>query len=133
MRNYRNSIIDGLIAEGHFITSPAKPKVEESNPTTEVETQLKQVAQTKYEAECIEVANAPIPTDSEYLKLKDKRAKTKQERWIERKGTLLKRYGNNVSIVPELVKKDDEGWHGKILSHYYLTVGRPYLSCSIRT
>jgi hypothetical protein len=25
------------------------------------------------------------------------------------------------------VKKDDEGWYNKILSHYYLTVGRPYL------
>ncbi len=32
-----------------------------------------------------------------------------------------------MSITPELVAKDDEGWYGKILSHYYLTVGRQYL------
>ena len=45
-----------------------------------MESQLKQVAETKYQAECIQVAIAPIPTDSEYQKLKDKRAKTKSER-----------------------------------------------------
>jgi hypothetical protein len=129
MQNYRSSIIEGLIAEGHFVTSPPEPqlKLDEPNPITEVETQLKQVAETKYEAECTQIADAPTPTDSEYQKLKDKRAKTKSERWIERKGRLLRRYGDNVSITPELVKKDDEGWYSKILSHYYLTVGRPYL------
>jgi hypothetical protein len=40
---------------------------------------------------------------------------------------LVRRYGDDVSITLELVKKDDEGWYSKILSHYYLTVGRPYL------
>ena len=127
MQNYRSSIVEGLIAEGHFVTCPYKPKTEESDTATEVESQLKEIAEAKYQAECNQVANAPIPTDAQYQTLKDKRAKTKQERWIERKGTLLKRYGSDVSIVPELVKKDDEGWYGKILSHYYLTVGRPYL------
>lgn len=127
MQNYRSSIVEGLIAEGHFVTAPPELKTEVLNCVTEVETQLKQVAQTKYLAECSKVADAPIPTDSEYQKLKDKRAKTKSERWIERKGNLVRRYGDNVSITPELVAKDDEGWYGKILSHYYLTVGRPYL------
>jgi hypothetical protein len=127
MQNYRMAIIEGLIAEGHFITAPPEPKTDEFNLTSEVESQLKQVAETKYQAECTQVADAPIPTDSEYQTLKDKRAKTKSERWIERKGSLLKRYGDDVSITPELVKKDDEGWYSKILSHYYLTIGRPYL------
>ncbi|MEL6442358.1 MAG: plasmid replication protein, CyRepA1 family [Cyanobacteria bacterium J06621_8] len=127
MQNYRMAIVEGLIAEGHVITSPPEPQAEDLNLTTEVETQLKQVAETKYQAECTQVADAPIPTDSEYQTLKDKRAKTKSERWIERKGSLLKRYGDDVSITPELVKKDDEGWYAQLLSHYYLTVGRPYL------
>ena len=127
MQNYRHSIVEGLIAEGHFVTAPVQPQAEDNNSAAEVESQLKQVAQTKYQAECSQVAEAPLPTDSEYQKLKDKRAKTKQERWIERKGNLVKRYGDDVSITPELVAKDDEGWYGKILSHYYLTVGRPYL------
>ena len=89
--------------------------------------ELKQVAQDKHQDECGYVANAPIPTDTEYQKLKDKRAKTKSERWSERKGSLVRRYGKQIPITPELVIKDDEGWYGKILSHYYLTVGKPYL------
>ena len=127
MQNYRNSIVEGLIAEGHSVISPNEPSSADINPTTEIETQLKQVAETKYQAECSQVAEAPIPTDLEYQKLKDKRAKTKKERWIERKGNLVRRYGSDISITPELVAKDDKGWYGKILSHYYLTVGRPYL------
>jgi Domain of unknown function (DUF3854) len=127
MQNYRHSIVEGLIAEGHFVTVPPESQAEESNPAAEVESQLKQVAETKYQAECSSVADAPIPTDSEYQKLKDKRAKTKEERWIERKGNLVKRYGDERFVTSELVAKDDEGWYGKILSHYYLTVGRPYL------
>ncbi|MGK7949232.1 MAG: plasmid replication protein, CyRepA1 family [Xenococcaceae cyanobacterium] len=127
MQNYRNSIVEGLIAEGHLVTDPPEPKAENLNPTTEVEKELKQVAETKYHAECSQVADAPIPTDSEYQKLKDKRAKTKEERWIERKGNILRRYGSDVAITPELVARDDEGWYSQLLSHYYLTVGRPYL------
>ncbi|MBE9044035.1 DUF3854 domain-containing protein [Pleurocapsales cyanobacterium LEGE 10410] len=127
MQNYRSSIIEGLIAEGHFVTAPPELKTEVLNCVTEVETQLKHVAKTKYQADCAHVADALIPTDSEYQKLKDKRAKTKSERWVERKGNLVRRYGSDVSITPELVAKDDEGWYGKILSHYYLTVGRQHL------
>ncbi|NJO99212.1 MAG: bifunctional DNA primase/helicase, partial [Pleurocapsa sp. CRU_1_2] len=127
MQNYRNSIVEGLMREGHFVTSPLESKTEEFNLTDEVETQLKQVAETKYQAECTQVADAPIPTDSEYQKLKDKRAKTKSERWIERKGNLVRRYGSGIPITPELVAKDDEGWYSQLLSHYYLTVGRSHL------
>ena len=127
MKNYRTAIIDGLIAEGHFVTSPLPINSEESSSAPLVESELKQVVQTKYQEECSQIAIAPKPTDSELMVLIDKRAKTKQERRIERKGSLHKRYGDNVSITPKLVAKDDEGWYSKILSHYYLTVGRPYL------
>jgi hypothetical protein len=127
MRNYRSAIVSGLIAEGHLITSPPETTTKELNLITEVEEQLKQVAATKYEAQSQFIADAPVPTESEYQKLKDKRAKTKEERAIERKGNLVRRYGNDISITPELVQKDDEGWYARLLSHYYLTVGRPFL------
>ncbi len=127
MQNYRTSIVEGLIAEGHLVTAPPEPQADKPNPTPSVETQLKQVALNKYQAECLQIANTPNPTDSEYQKLKDKRAKTREERWIEHKGHLVRRYGNDISITPELVAKDDKGWYSQILSHYYLTVGRPYL------
>ncbi|MBE9171377.1 DUF3854 domain-containing protein [Pleurocapsales cyanobacterium LEGE 06147] len=127
MQNYRSSIVEGLITEGHLVTTPPEPPEENCSPAPEIESQLKQVAQTKYQAECIQVVNAPTPNDSEYQKLKDKRAKTREERWIERKGNLVRRYGNGISITPELVALDDKGWYSQLLSHYYLTVGRPYL------
>ncbi len=126
MQNYRTSIVEGLIAEGHQVVAPP-PIVDIESPAPQVEAQLKQVATVQYQAECTQVANSPTPTDSEYQKLKDKRAKTREERYKERKGKLVRRYGEDVAITPELVAKDHDGWYGKWLSHYYLTVGRPYL------
>ncbi len=126
MQNYRTSIVEGLIAEGHQVVAPP-PIVDVESPVPQVEAQLKQVATFQYQAECTQIANSPNPTDSEYQKLKDKRAKTREERYKERKGKVVRRYGENVVITPELVAKDHDGWYGKWLSHYYLTVGRPYL------
>ena len=126
MQNYRTSIVEGLIAEGHQVVAPP-PIVDVKSPPLQVEAQLKQVATVQYQAECTQVANSPNPTDSEYQKLKDKRTKTREERYKERKGKVVRRYGEDVAITPELVAKDNDGWYGKWLSHYYLTVGRPYL------
>ncbi|EAZ88060.1 hypothetical protein [Crocosphaera chwakensis] len=38
----------------------------------------------------------------------------------------MRRYGTE-DISPEIVKKDDEGWFGKLTLHYYLTTGKPFL------
>ena len=126
MKNYRMAIIDGLIAEGHSIVSDQQSQ-KEKDASIAVVKKLEQVAQEKYKEECGYTANTPTPIDLEYQKLKGKRAKTKSERRSERKGSLVKRYGEDVSITSELVAKDDDGWYSKILSHYYLTVGKPYL------
>ncbi|MEG4048390.1 plasmid replication protein, CyRepA1 family [Microcoleus sp. Pol17_C1] len=70
-------------------------------------------------AEALGVANAENITLSEYLKLKDKRAKTKLELEKQRKYQLWDTYG--VPITPELKLRDDDGWLPKISLHYYLT------------
>jgi hypothetical protein len=70
-------------------------------------------------AEASGVANAQNITLSEYLKLKDKRAKTKLELDKQRKYQLWDTYG--VPITPELKLRDDDGWLPKISLHYYLT------------
>ena len=70
-------------------------------------------------AEASGVANAENITLSEYLKLKDKRAKTKAELDKQRKYQLWDTYG--VPITPELKLRDDDGWLPKISLHYYLT------------
>ncbi|MEG3918565.1 DUF3854 domain-containing protein [Microcoleus sp. T3_A4] len=70
-------------------------------------------------AEASGVTNAENITLSEYLKLKDKRAKTKAELEQQRKYQLWDTYG--VPITPELKLKDDDGWLPKISLHYYLS------------
>lgn len=70
-------------------------------------------------AEASGVANAENITLSEYLKLKDKRAKTKAELDKQRKYQLWDTYG--VPVTPELKLRDDDGWLPKISLHYYLT------------
>ncbi|MCL1474612.1 plasmid replication protein, CyRepA1 family [Argonema antarcticum] len=56
---------------------------------------------------------------SEYLLLKDKRSKTPEELNAVRKYQLEETYG--VTVTPELVLKDEDGWLSKIRLHYYLT------------
>jgi hypothetical protein len=125
MQNYRTSIVNGLIEEGHQII----PAVIEANNSPQeaatVKKEITEVAQSNYTTECSEISLSRDLTDAEHKKLKDKRAKTKQERRMERKGDLARRYG--VEVTPELVAADDRGWYSQLLTHYYLTVGKTYL------
>ncbi|MDZ7956269.1 hypothetical protein [Nostoc sp. DedQUE09] len=59
-------------------------------------------------------------------KLQDKRAKTKTERHQQRKAELSRRY--EVDVTPDLVEKDDDGWYPQLRMHYYLTLGREFLT-----
>jgi len=70
-------------------------------------------------AEASGVANAQNITLSEYLKLKDKRSKTKAELDKQHKYQLWDTY--EVPVTPELKLRDDDGWLPKISLHYYLT------------
>ncbi len=71
------------------------------------------------------IANAEIISDVELQKLKDKRAKTRDERQQERKADLGERYG--VEVTASLVEKDDDGWYPQLRLHYFLTLGREHL------
>ncbi|MEG4529755.1 plasmid replication protein, CyRepA1 family [Microcoleus sp. D2_18a_D3] len=81
--------------------------------------EAKIIRQENKVAEASGVANAQNITLSEYLKLKDKRAKTKLELEKQRKYQLWDTYG--VPVTPELKLRDDDGWLPKISLHYYLT------------
>ena len=59
-------------------------------------------------------------------KLQDKRAKTKTERHQQRKAELSRRY--EIDVTPDLVEKDDDGWYPQLRMHYYLTLGREFLT-----
>lgn len=85
--------------------------------------EIKETKAKVYGAYCNNVSKQQNPTNPEYKALKEKRAKTEDERLIERKGKLCRRYATE-DIQADLVRLDDDGWYEKIKLHYYLTVGR---------
>lgn len=70
------------------------------------------------QAEALAVSNAPTITPEAYASLKDQRAKTKVERYTERKYELEQRYP--IHVTPEIKLNDDAGWYTKLRLHYYL-------------
>jgi hypothetical protein len=119
MIHYRQSILEGLKAEGHQII--------ESEAAVN-DAVIAAVTETKKEnqiAEASSVEAAADSTNSEFEQLQQKKAKTKSERYKERKHLLKLRYG--IEVDAALVLKDDDGWYAKIKLYYYLTVGRQFL------
>ncbi len=121
--NYRDNIVSKLISEGYELDDP---NVEDLVNSELIKDQIKQTCQENYRQYCQAVPQVETPSDSELEALNNKRAKTKEERYQERKGQLIKRYG--LEVTPELVEKDDNGWHPQLQLHYYLTVGNIYLA-----
>ncbi len=91
----------------------------------EIKEQIDKVRNENYQQYCQAVPQAKTPTDSELEELANKKAKTTEERLIERKGNLNKRYG--IKVTPELVQKDDDGWYHQLQLQYSLTIGNQYL------
>jgi hypothetical protein len=80
-----------------------------------------------YRDERTAIATAADITEKEYKELSEKkRAKTAAERRKERKHTLKLRYG--LEVTQQLVALDDEAWYPQLRLHYFLSLGRQYLS-----
>ncbi|MGL6339785.1 MAG: plasmid replication protein, CyRepA1 family, partial [Waterburya sp.] len=129
--NYRQSILAGLRAEGHEIIDAAKFKFKESasiepKPDNCLVEAITEISTQNYLAECSAIACSPSLDSQEYQTLKKRLIKSLNDRRKLRKYELQQRY--HLSITPELVSLDDEGWYQKIRLHYFLTVGRPYLA-----
>jgi hypothetical protein len=121
MARYQETILEGLAEDGYCII-PA----EDSETANAVATEVKAVRDSLYQAERSGVSASETYSDGEYAKAKEKRAKTKQERYRERKTELVKLYG--VEVTPELVEKDDNGWYQKLRLYYYFTIGRAFVA-----
>lgn len=121
--NYRAEIIDKLVAEGYEVLNSDHDEQEES---VIINRSLQDTRSENYQKFTETVPKVDTPTDLELDTLINKKAKTQEERLIERKGILLKRYG--VEVTPELVVKDDNGWYSQLQLHYYLTIGNLYLA-----
>jgi hypothetical protein len=92
-------------------------------------TQTKKIQQqVKYKA-AHAIAKAPDLGDRDYQYLANKRLLTALERAQIEKYTLQQRYG--VTVTPELKLKDDKGYYGQLLTHFYLLNHQQYLTQSI--
>jgi hypothetical protein len=121
MMAYRDTIIDELEAEGHRIH-----EIDQVSGSDRVKKRLFFTKEEQYQLQCNAIAAKENPDDQTYEQLKDKKNKTLEERYIEKKGSLCRRYLTE-DFNSELIKADDEGWHGQIQLHYYLTLGRQHL------
>nr|WP_322720426.1 hypothetical protein [Nostoc sp. ChiQUE02]MDZ8233489.1 hypothetical protein [Nostoc sp. ChiQUE02] len=123
MRRYRESVLAGLVEDGYTVIDAEDVDDDESGAVIE---SVKAASVELYATECQAIAQADELSGAELKKLQDKRAKTKTERHQQRKAELSRRY--EVDINPELVGKDDDGWYPQLRMHYYLTLGREFLT-----
>ncbi|MBH8574819.1 hypothetical protein I8752_17680 [Nostocaceae cyanobacterium CENA369] len=123
MRRYRESVLEGLSADGYTVID-----ADDSDPdeTKEVVKEVKAASKELYSQECQGVSESEDVSDAELKKLQEKRVKTKEERYQQRKAELSRRY--EIEVTPHLVEKDDEGWYPQLRLHYYLTLGREFLT-----
>lgn len=112
---FREELQRGLEAEGHRL-QVLGPDAAIAIPP--IKQEIDQIRQQHQQVEAQQVTDAPVITEVDYQRLRDKRSKTPEERYTERKYALSQRYGTDVT--PELKIKDDEGWYPKIRLHYYL-------------
>jgi hypothetical protein len=122
--NYRVEIIEKLVAEGYEVTDADADADQEQSGL--INKSLQDTRTENYRRYTETIPKADMPTDSELDTLINKKAKTQEERYQERKGILNKRYG--IEVTPELVVKDDNGWYSQLQLHYYLTIGNLYLA-----
>ncbi|WP_242072163.1 plasmid replication protein, CyRepA1 family [Nostoc sp. FACHB-110] len=123
MRRYHEFVLKGLAADGYTVID-----ADDSDPdeTKEVVKEVKAASKELYAGQCQGVSQSEDVSDAELKKLQEKRVKTEEERYQQRKAELSRRY--EVDVTPELVMKDDDGWYPQLRLHYYLTVGRQFLT-----
>ena len=131
--NYRESVLSALAAEGNQIldrkqieTLATIRKDKACKDTSCLVEAISEIRQSNYVAECQAIADSPLLTQTQYNGLKKQVVKTIAERHCLRKYELQQRY--LLPITPELIRLDDDNWYQKIRLHYFLTVGRAFLS-----
>jgi hypothetical protein len=92
-------------------------------------TQTKKIQQKVKSQTAQAIATAPDIGSRDYQYLSNKRFLTDLERAQVEKYTLQQRYG--VEVTPELKLKDDKGYYGQLLTHFYLLNHQQYLPQSI--
>ena len=119
VHNYRDTILRQLKEEGYQIREV--PELE-SVDLKELKKQMQQIKTDSHLCECLAISEAPELNEVDFQRLKNQQAKTTGERHQERKTTLSRRYG--VEVTPELVRLDDGGLYSQLRLQFWLTWGR---------
>jgi hypothetical protein len=117
--DFRDSVREGLAAEGHNIRS-----CDDDDAGTDK--QIKELRVINQIEEAIEVAQAEDIDRKEFEKLEQQRSKTDAERYQGEKFRLKEIYRVE-EVTPELRQLDQDRWHGKIQLHYFLTHNPDFL------
>ena len=118
--NYRFRILTKLTEEGYELCLK-----QDDDKGIVIKQQVKKNCQEDYRIYSKTVAETKTPSDKRLEELQSKRAKTYTERLEEKKGTLVKRYG--VEVTPLLVEEDDRGLYPQLQLYYYLSIGKTKL------
>ena len=106
-----------------------KEKTQRDREYNLIGTQTKKIQQQVKIQAAQAIATAPDLGHRDFQYLSNKRFLTDLERAQVEKYTLQQRYG--VTITPELKLKDDKGYYGQLLTHFYLLNHQQYLPQSI--
>ncbi len=106
-----------------------KQKTQRDREYSLIGTQTKKIQQQVKTQLAQAIATAPDISHREYQFLTNKRFLSELERAQVEKYTLQQRYG--ITITPELKLKDDKGYYGQLLTHFYLLNHQQYLPQSI--
>jgi hypothetical protein len=117
--DFRDSVREGLQAEGHILQSCS----DDDAGTTNAIKKLKITSQVE---EAVAVANAPDIDEHEREKLENQRAKTDIERYSQEKHDIKEIYKVE-EVTPELRQLHQDHWYSKIQLHYLLTHNPDFL------
>lgn len=122
-KRYRDAILEKLTKEGYEVLDPNPDVIYDSEGLGETITEIRD---RNYDQETQAIADQPNPDDLTHKRLKDKQAKTKQERYQERKGDLCRALATD-DLDQETVQKCDQGWLSQLTLHFYMTTGKEFL------
>jgi len=117
--DFRESVREGLLAEGHILQSCSDDDADTTNA-------IKKLKITSQVEEAIAVANAPDIGKDERSILETQRAKTDIERYSKEKYDIKEIYKVE-EVTPELRQLHQDRWYGKIQLHYLLTHNEDFL------
>jgi hypothetical protein len=106
-----------------------KGKTKRDREYSLIGTQTKKIQQKVKSQTAQAIADAPDIGSRDYQYLSNKRFLSDLERAQIEKYNLQQRYG--VTVTPELKLKDDKGYYGQLLTHFYLLNHQQYLPQSI--